>query len=232
MEAIYRSFCVWKDEIKDHKKSAIDKILQCNNLLGLDVMAYDSSYNLLDPLKASTIYLFNELKKNSLVKANVINKSVFHPSFASLNEEVYTQFSDVNTTFSHQLSNTNLMMQNGGSVCVRTNSITSRTSINQNQYRLSQSVFYIKLSIENIRPSENVSIDENVQFYVNLFMNKEGCYLRWVPLTTTNLALGLFLLFCFESVLNWIPCVQKKLFLVIRQSRASSGQDLYLKKKV
>jgi hypothetical protein len=164
-----------KDEIKDHKKSAIDKILQCNNLLGLDVIAYDSSYNLLDPFRATTIYLFNELKKNSFIKANVINKSVFHPSLA--NDELSSQFSDSNTTFSHQLPNPNLQMQNG-STCVRANSVTSRASINQNQYRQSQSAFYIKLTIENIRPSENVSIDENVQFYVNMFMNKENFYLR------------------------------------------------------
>jgi hypothetical protein len=58
------------DEIRDLKKLTASKILQGNTLLGLDIIAYDSNYNRLDASEASTIFLYEELKKNSLYRNN------------------------------------------------------------------------------------------------------------------------------------------------------------------
>lgn len=72
---------VWiKDEIKDYKKSTANKILQGNSLLGLDVIAYDSNYNRLDTSEATTIFLFNELIKNSAPKGQPVQAHGIVPS--------------------------------------------------------------------------------------------------------------------------------------------------------
>ena len=59
------------DEIKDLKKQTASKILQGNSLLGLDVIAYDSNYNRLNTSDATTIFLYEELKKNNSFKQNI-----------------------------------------------------------------------------------------------------------------------------------------------------------------
>ena len=66
------------------------KILQANSLLGLDVIAYDSNYNRLDPSEATTMFLFDELKKNNNFQIQIVQPVMNQPqiSYEELNNSV------------------------------------------------------------------------------------------------------------------------------------------------
>lgn len=185
------------DEIKDLKRTTTDKILQANNLLGLDVIAYDSStYNRLDSTKASTIYLYQELKKNSSVKSllSVPNPFALNSDLVNdlvgqthLNEEQINYIhakltaSESLSVAGRKLSSIMSPRQNDpGSPSNATNSISIRSNnsvnlSNQNsQTNQSITTFCMKLTLENIKTNcINYLTEDNSQLFVNLCIAKE-----------------------------------------------------------
>lgn len=62
------------------------KILQGNNILGLDVFAFDSNYNRLDSKEATTLFLYEELKKNNEISNLSLQSCSF---YANSSKEEY-----------------------------------------------------------------------------------------------------------------------------------------------
>jgi hypothetical protein len=57
------------------------------SLLGLDVIAYDSNYNRLNSSDATTIFLYEELKKNNNFKMNVYQPNPSVTNFKPLPDD-------------------------------------------------------------------------------------------------------------------------------------------------
>jgi hypothetical protein len=154
------------------KKSTADKILKGNHLLGLDVIAYDNHYNRLDATKSSTIYLFEELIKNTnLIKnSNTIIQN-YH-DLNSLNDfslnESSTNNMTVNSTskFFHNTSNVSLNNHQTKSKSIQYSSSSSNSS---------RSIFTyaIKITLEIIKFPQNFDSD-STQLFVNLFSIKDN----------------------------------------------------------
>lgn len=147
-----------KDEIKDLKKSTISKILLGNSLLGLDVIAFDSNYNRLGSCETSTIFLYEELKKNSDLRNQSTQSHIISQS-SMLKDESLNESNLSN--FQHKpLSNINAQ--------------NTRTS----------STYCLKVSLENLIPISNYALpDENSELCVNLYLYKdnsiENSYYLW-----------------------------------------------------
>lgn len=77
----------FKDEINDLKKSNLGKILQGNNILELDVFAFDSNYNRLDSNDATTLFLYEELKKNNEISNLSLQSSSFNVTVNTSKDE-------------------------------------------------------------------------------------------------------------------------------------------------
>jgi hypothetical protein len=154
------------------KKSTADKILKGNHLLGLDVIAYDNHYNRLDATKSSTIYLFEELIKNT----NLIRNS----------NTIVQNYHDLNSLndFSLNESSTNNMTVNSTSKFVHNTSYVSlnnhQTKCKSVQYSSSSSnssrsifTYAIKITLEIIKFPQNFDSD-STQLFVNLFSIKDN----------------------------------------------------------
>jgi hypothetical protein len=188
------------DEIKDLKRTTTDKILQANNLLGLDVIAYDSStYNRLDSRKASTVYLYDELKKNSSVKSLLSALNPFALNSDLVNDLVgQTNLNEEQISYIHAKLNASeslsvagrklssimsprqfdngspLNVSHKNSISVRSNNNSVNLSNQNSQINQSITTFCMKLTLENIKTNcINYLTEDNSQLFVNLCIAKE-----------------------------------------------------------
>ena len=162
------------------KKSTADKILKGNHVLGLDVIAYDNHYNRLDATKSSTIYLFEELIKNTTLIRNsntiihndsgLINDSLLNESFNVVNNMT------VNSTskFYHNPSTVSLnQATQSRSKSYLLSQYSSAASSSNQQHSRSILTYAIKITLEIIKFPLNFDSD-STQLFVNLFSIKEN----------------------------------------------------------
>lgn len=132
------------DEIKDLKKQTASKILQGNSLLGLDVIAYDSNYNRLDTKEATTIFLYEELKKN-----NNINKLLNNQPMISMPPD--SNPINLKNQFRHQSINS-----------------AGNQSTSSATFCLKLSIENL------VSSQNNIHLEENSELCLNLFLYKEN----------------------------------------------------------
>ena len=162
------------DEIKDLKKQTASKILQGNSLLGLDVIAYDSNYNRLNTSDATTIFLYEELKKNNSFKQNI------YPSNAPLSnfmpDETIIDTNPVSIIFLFKFKMIFTQFISFIKININNKFLHQPTNANQASMRTSPT-FCLKLSLENLIPSQNCAYsDENSLLCVNIFLFKENSF--------------------------------------------------------
>lgn len=177
------------DEIKEHKRSNADKILRNNNMLGLDLIAFDSLYNRLDINNATTIDLYEELKSNNTLVKNqqkaIIQANNYDSVIISNNITSNSSLNSNNEQLNTDLRRSKFLISNNQ----QGQSPLSLTRSRQQQQQLYQQQLYagintiprtiltfsVKIIIENLKSNfNNVLNDDCMQLYVNLFMTRDG----------------------------------------------------------
>lgn len=155
-------------------------------ILGLEVIAFDSNYNKLDPFETTTIVLYEELKKNSEFKNQsgvhhhppVINQST--PGSAHSTSVLLaanngdTSFSTGDTSLLHFYHKSAAVPSFTSNSDLGSRGIGHSGSGSISTSPRSSSTYCLQVSLYNLVPSPNCSpiSDENCDLCVNLFLYK------------------------------------------------------------
>ena len=142
--------------------------------MGLDVIAYDSMHNRLDATKSSTIYLFEELIKNTILIKNsnsIIQNHHYTEQNIDLNESLTT-----NSKFYHNLSHVSLNQTTSYHTQSRAKSIISiQSGVTQSSPNSRILTYTIKITLEILKTQNASNFDfECTQLHVNLLNVKEN----------------------------------------------------------